>query len=316
VVLQELEVLEIKRLTVLKEQNQRFSQSHDFLKSAIEQMAVLLKEGVSAAKLEQDIQDFIKSSVTGKSPPPHVAYQPQPSEIIGHMAEVKSPPPPSSSSMHLTQTISKPPPPTTINTNTNTFNPMNPASNNTPKASPIKTTTEIKKPPPPPAAHNEPQEWYARALYDFESDEPDDLPFVVDAVIKILQMSDTDDWWQGELNGRRGMFPKNYVEKSLGPPKKGSIATAPVQPPVQPQPQQQPVAINNNNQASAADGAPRVMNAKCEALFDFDGQDNDDLPFKKGDMLIITGELDGWFLGKTIDGARTGIFPSNYVKLK
>jgi len=104
--------------------------------------------------------------------------------------------------------------------------------------------------------------------------------------------------------------------KVLGPPKKSPpTVNVPSLPVIH-----QNVPITNNAgagvAASPSDGAPRVMNAKCEALFDFDGQDNDDLPFKKGDILIITGELDGWYLGKTLDGARTGIFPSNYVKVK
>jgi len=80
-------------------------------------------------------------------------------------------------------------------------------------------------------------------------------------------------------------------------------------------PKSVPVSSAPPHSTPAAD-VPKVMNAKCEALFDFEGNDNDDLAFKKGDILIITGELDGWYLGKTLDGARTGIFPSNYVKIK
>jgi len=92
------------------------------------------------------------------------------------------------------------------------------------------------------------------------------------------------------------MFPKNYVKKEEA----SSNASPQKAPP---------------GGAAAPPESPKVMNARCEALFDFDGQDSDDLSFKVGDILIITGELDGWFLGKTLDGAKTGIFPSNYVKI-
>jgi len=34
-----------------------------------------------------------------------------------------------------------------------------------------------------------------------------------------------------------------------------------------------------------------------------------------GDILYVTGELNGWYLGKTQDGSRVGIFPSNYVTM-
>ena len=52
---------------------------------------------------------------------------------------------------------------------------------------------------------------------------------------------------------------------------------------------------------AGADGAagaevPKLLDAQCAALFDFDGQDDDELSFKAGDILIITGELNGWFL--------------------
>jgi len=60
---------------------------------------------------------------------------------------------------------------------------------------------------------------------------------------------------------------------------------------------------------------PREMNAVCEALFDFVGQDLDELSFHKGDTLVITGELNGWYLGKIQGQQQVGIFPSNYVSV-
>ena len=59
-----------------------------------------------------------------------------------------------------------------------------------------------------------------------------------------------------------------------------------------------------------------LIDAQCAALFDFDGQDDDELSFKAGDILIITGELNGWFLGRCRDGGeKVGIFPSNFVQM-
>ena len=79
----------------------------------------------------------------------------------------------------------------------------------------------------------------------------------------------------------------------------------------------------------------RVCVCIMQALYDFDGQDADELSFKAGELLIITGELNGWYLGKhhhaicsdhnecfvvtlgrTEKGDKVGIFPSNYVSLK
>ncbi len=57
------------------------------------------------------------------------------------------------------------------------------------------------------------------------------------------------------------------------------------------------------------------MTGKCEAIFDFVGSGVDELSFKQGEILHITGELNGWFIGKSSDSKRTGIFPANHVTL-
>ena len=57
------------------------------------------------------------------------------------------------------------------------------------------------------------------------------------------------------------------------------------------------------------------MDGRGEALLDFVGQDGDDPNFKKGDQLVITGELDGWYLGKRGNTQQVGIFPSGCVRV-
>ena len=52
----------------------------------------------------------------------------------------------------------------------------------------------------------------AIALYTFEADQPGDLGFRKGDIITVTQKSNsTDDWWTGELGGRTGIFPANYV---------------------------------------------------------------------------------------------------------
>lgn len=53
----------------------------------------------------------------------------------------------------------------------------------------------------------------ALALYAFAGEESGDLAFKKGDVINVVSKSDSvDDWWTGELNGRKGIFPANYVE--------------------------------------------------------------------------------------------------------
>ncbi|KAF7260389.1 hypothetical protein EG68_02328 [Paragonimus skrjabini miyazakii] len=50
-----------------------------------------------------------------------------------------------------------------------------------------------------------------RGLYDFEAENPSELPFSEGDVIRLIQQVD-ENWFEGELKGRRGFFPINYVE--------------------------------------------------------------------------------------------------------
>lgn len=49
-----------------------------------------------------------------------------------------------------------------------------------------------------------------RALYDFEPNEDGELAFKEGDVVKVLE-SVYKDWWKGELHGKTGIFPTNYV---------------------------------------------------------------------------------------------------------
>jgi len=50
----------------------------------------------------------------------------------------------------------------------------------------------------------------AKALYPFEAEDATELPFAYGDIIIIHKAE--GEWWEGEVNGRRGLFPSNYVE--------------------------------------------------------------------------------------------------------
>jgi signal transducing adaptor molecule len=49
-----------------------------------------------------------------------------------------------------------------------------------------------------------------RALHAFEPTEPGELAFEKGDVIKVVDRG-YKDWWRGQLKGRTGIFPVNYV---------------------------------------------------------------------------------------------------------
>jgi len=77
--------------------------------------------------------------------------------------------------------------------------------------------TEIEQPAVIEEAYPEPQAAsgdlpaQARALYDFDAQDTEELAFKAGDIINIIQAVDAE-WWQGEVDGRQGIFPVSYVE--------------------------------------------------------------------------------------------------------
>jgi len=72
------------------------------------------------------------------------------------------------------------------------------------------TNTRLPPPPaaPPPAKVQ--GEW-VEALYDYDSGEPGDLMVKEGQRILLVERT-SDDWWTGEINGSKGLFPASYVK--------------------------------------------------------------------------------------------------------
>lgn len=77
-------------------------------------------------------------------------------------------------------------------------------------------------PPPPPPSRQQPEEEeeeeeeqqgeWAIVLYDYDSGEAGDLVIKEGQRVLVTERT-SDDWWTGELNGKKGLFPASYVEQ-------------------------------------------------------------------------------------------------------
>jgi len=76
-----------------------------------------------------------------------------------------------------------------------------------PKGNPPPTRTPPPTTTPPPKIQG-PQ---CRALYNYVAQEGDELTLRKGDIITIIK--EHPDWWEGELNGKVGVFPANYVQK-------------------------------------------------------------------------------------------------------
>ena len=127
-----------------------------------------------------------------------------------------------------------------------------------------------------------------RALYQFNGTNPDDLSFNADDIINSVPGSaDEGEWLQGELNGKQGWFPKNFVEILQGD------GAAP---------------------AASVNTASSLGESVVQALYDWSGSDENHLSIKKDDMIKVLDSNQDWLFGE-LDG-KTGWLPKSYVNVE
>ncbi|XP_077018122.1 CD2-associated protein isoform X2 [Tamandua tetradactyla] len=156
--------------------------------------------------------------------------------------------------------------------------------------------------------------------YDYDAIHDDELTIRVGEIIRNVKKLQEEGWLEGELNGRRGMFPDNFVKeikretesKDEGLPIKrerhGNVASL-VQRistyglpagGIQPHPQTKNIK-------------KKTKKRQCKVLFEYMPQNEDELELKVGDIIDINDEVEeGWWSG-TLNN-KLGLFPSNFVK--
>ncbi|XP_007496306.2 SH3 domain-containing protein 19 isoform X3 [Monodelphis domestica] len=142
------------------------------------------------------------------------------------------------------------------------------------------------------------------ARFEYIGDQKDELSFSEGEMI-ILKEYVNDEWARGERNGKTGIFPLNFVEiiEDLSEHSTNIAADSSIRSPV--------------NMRSNASGAylkrDHCSGEWCEALHDFTAETNEDLPFKKGDRILIIEHLDSdWYRGRLNN--TEGIFPAAFVQ--
>ncbi|XP_021475998.2 SH3 domain-containing kinase-binding protein 1 isoform X4 [Oncorhynchus mykiss] len=140
--------------------------------------------------------------------------------------------------------------------------------------------------------------------FDYEAQQEDELSLHVgDIIVKVTK--DDGGWWEGEIDGRRGLFPDNFVreikkdvKREVGPKSDLSNGSA------------SPVSEPSLRPARKGD---QIRQRRCKASFSYVPQNEDELELKIGDVINILGEVEeGWWEG-SLNG-KTGMFPSNFTR--
>lgn len=156
--------------------------------------------------------------------------------------------------------------------------------------------------------------------YDYDAVHDDELTIRVGEIIKNVKKLQEEGWLEGELNGRRGMFPDNFVKEikreteskddslPIKRERHGNVASL-VQRistyglpagGIQPHPQTKNIK-------------KKTKKRQCKVLFEYIPQNEDELELKVGDIIDINEEVEeGWWSG--ILNSKAGLFPSNFVK--
>ncbi|KAF1483135.1 SH3 domain-containing protein 19, partial [Eudyptula minor novaehollandiae] len=121
-------------------------------------------------------------------------------------------------------------------------------------------------------------EW-CEALHDFTAETKDDLSFKKGDYIQILEQVDSE-WYRGRLNEKEGIFPAVFVRTRSGT-------------------------------LSQSLGGKK---GKAKALYDFHGENEDELSFKAGDTITELESVDEDWMSGEIQG-KSGIFPKNFVQI-
>ncbi|KAL0120855.1 hypothetical protein PUN28_008500 [Cardiocondyla obscurior] len=114
---------------------------------------------------------------------------------------------------------------------------------------------------------------YGIALYDFSATHPNDLPLKEGDVVQLIRKVN-DDWLEGKIGNRQGMFPLSFIDIKIP--------------------------------------LPGLADNVVTALYTFPGESSDDLSFEEGAKITVISRLsEDWLYGEY--NGRKGQFPVNYV---
>ncbi|XP_055704291.1 sorbin and SH3 domain-containing protein 1 isoform X30 [Phlebotomus papatasi] len=194
----------------------------------------------------------------------------------------------------------------------------------------------VRCPPKP-----KPAEGQARAKYNFNAQSSIELSLNKGELVKLTRRVD-DNWFEGRIANRKGIFPVAYVEvltdigtddahmtlaKPVGSPAAHSLIT----PPQEVSPYTRETRFELEAPVVGENGVIREMKSvkKTEvlhvdtnsdpipyrALYKYKPQNPDEMEMDEGDIVYVLEKCDdGWFVGTSQRTGCFGTFPGNYVE--
>jgi hypothetical protein len=148
---------------------------------------------------------------------------------------------------------------------------------------------------------------YGKTLFPFVGENPNELTVFDNEIVTLVRHVD-DQWIEGEIDGKRGIFPLSYVEIIVDCPYDYGAT-----------PQKESVEntqeLSNLVQSTKKPAEVLEDNTFGCVLYDFNAEMSGDLDLHEGDTIkLLTREDDDWYTARSDDG-RVGMCPVAYVEL-
>lgn len=140
---------------------------------------------------------------------------------------------------------------------------------------------------------------YGRAVYAFKAEFKNELTFNKGEIIALHHHVD-DKWMEGEIDGRTGLFPRDFIEIIVDCP--NALSDGKVGNSVHVLTQQPEVHL------FSADTYGRV-------LYDFHPQVEGDIQLKEGDTITLIRKIDQNWLEVITDNGDCGVCPSSFIEV-
>ncbi len=333
--LTEMEQYERIRIEKLMECLKKYIMNLDFVKNSLDQTLIYMNEQLQKVNTDEEILNCIEKYESKGDRPIKVKYIPLISPLVNHnmhLKNKKSSPikklhPPTKNKAHPPNNphppSNKPPPTNTTPAAKETYYQAHPPSSKPPleavlKAKlkkgppPLKKNVVEKKATPPEIKINQPivekkeekkiQVIKAKALYNYISEEAGDLNIHENDIIDLIKFDSKDEWWEGTLNGKTGLFPQTYVEIYKNDDDKNND-------------------LENNNQDNNTSSGYAKFVGKAIALYPYEGREvNNEISFHEQEELILTGYVPNdpdpidWYWGCNSKN-ETGNIPATYIEI-
>ncbi|KAF4075621.1 hypothetical protein AMELA_G00220890 [Ameiurus melas] len=157
----------------------------------------------------------------------------------------------------------------------------------------------------------------ARVVFDYQAQQDDELTINAGDIISNIR-KDEGGWWEGEVDGRRGLFPDNFVREMKAEEK--TEGKTEVKKELSSASQAAKSDLSNGSASPRSESSLRpakkgeaIRKRRCKAAFSYFPQNEDELELKIGDIIEVLGEVEeGWWEG-CLNG-KTGMFPCNFTK--